>query len=101
MESWAPNFDLAAKRLKPDWIVKWIANPPELQPGTKMPTFYDPKDPVAAAPQDLLGGDYKRQINALRDYLLTISKHLPQAKEPSPKATSQAEDRATDASQSK
>jgi mono/diheme cytochrome c family protein len=77
METWAPDFMLASKRLKPEWIVKWISNPPALQPGTKMPAFYDPVDPKSSAPPDLLDGDPDRQIKALRDYLLTISQHPP------------------------
>jgi len=64
---WAPDFFLAADRLNPDWVYDWIANPQELQPDTKMPSFYPD-----AAPQDILGGDPDRQIEALRDYLMNI-----------------------------
>jgi len=72
-DNWAPDFGLAAKRLKPEWIIKWIANPADLLPGTKMPTYYDPKDFEHSGPPDILNGDTRRQIKALRDYLLTIS----------------------------
>jgi mono/diheme cytochrome c family protein len=78
-DSWAPDFNLAAKRLKPEWIVKWITNPAALLPGTKMPTYYDPNAFDASAPTDVLKGDANRQIKVLRDYLLTISQHPPQA----------------------
>ena len=72
-ENWAPNFALSAKRLKPDWIIKWLTNPADLLPGTKMPTYFDPKNFDESGPPDILNGDEHRQIKALRDYLLTIS----------------------------
>ena len=66
-DSWAPNFALAAERLRPEWIVDWIRDPSSLLPGTKMPSFY----PFGAP--DQLGGDNERQLRVLRDYLLTLS----------------------------
>ncbi len=81
-ENWAPNLALASKRLKPDWIVKWITNPPSLLPGTKMPTFYDPKAFETSGPPDILGGNSTRQIKALRDYVLSISQNPEPAKAP-------------------
>jgi len=41
-------------------------------PGTRMPTFYDPEDPKGSAPPDVFGGDPRRQIEALRDYVFTL-----------------------------
>jgi mono/diheme cytochrome c family protein len=68
----APNLAMAKDRLKPDWIVDWIINPEAIQPGTKMPMFYqDIKEPSPYSPE--LGGDAKEQIKALRDHVLTIS----------------------------
>ncbi|MDO8674911.1 MAG: c-type cytochrome [Candidatus Omnitrophota bacterium] len=72
-DSWAPNFALTAKRLKPDWIIQWLTDPADLLPGTKMPTYFDPKNFDESGPADILNGDERRQIKALRDYLLTIS----------------------------
>ena len=72
-ESWAPDFALAKKRLKPEWIIKWIKNPQGLLPGTKMPTFFDPKYFESSGPDDILGGDENKQIKVMRDYLMTIS----------------------------
>ncbi|MEE9241268.1 MAG: c-type cytochrome, partial [bacterium] len=37
----APNLSLAKQRLRPDWIVNWIANPQAIRPGTKMPVFFE------------------------------------------------------------
>jgi mono/diheme cytochrome c family protein len=70
-DSWAPNLALAHARLKPDWIVDWIADPQALLPGTKMPSFYsDPDNPDG--PEDILGGDDDAQMRALRDYVVAL-----------------------------
>ncbi|MBI3766398.1 MAG: c-type cytochrome [Ignavibacteriales bacterium] len=69
----APNLAMAKGRLKPDWILDWVADPQSIQPGTKMPQFYpDLKEPSPFS-QDF-GGDAKEQIKALRDYVLTVAK---------------------------
>ena len=34
----APNFLLAAERLKPDWTFRWLLDPAQIQPGTAMPS---------------------------------------------------------------
>jgi len=67
-EGWAPDLAMARTRLNPDWIVRWLHNPQEVTPGTKMPSFYP------GGPDDILGGDDEKQIQALRDYLMVISK---------------------------
>jgi mono/diheme cytochrome c family protein len=66
---WAPDLALAHQRLNPDWILKWIANPPSLQPGTKMPSFYP------GGPDDILGGNQDEQIRAIRDYIFWFGEH--------------------------
>ena len=66
-DRWAPNFALAAQRLRPDWIIDWLADPQSLMPGTRMPAFY----PLGAP--DVLGGDTGHQLEVLRDYLLTLA----------------------------
>jgi cbb3-type cytochrome oxidase cytochrome c subunit len=73
-EGWAPDLALAHERLNPDWIARWIADPQKMMPGTKMPTFYPPDDPQSGAPPDILGGDPKRQIEVLRDYIFTLGR---------------------------
>ncbi|MEE9181742.1 MAG: c-type cytochrome, partial [candidate division NC10 bacterium] len=37
-EGWAPDFGLARRRLRPEWIVTWLKDPQKVQPGTKMPS---------------------------------------------------------------
>jgi hypothetical protein len=34
----APNFLLAAERLKPEWTFRWLLDPAQISPGTAMPT---------------------------------------------------------------
>jgi mono/diheme cytochrome c family protein len=86
-DSWAPNLALAAHRLYPDWIIKWLQDPQKLMPGTKMPTFYaDPN--VTDGPPDILDGNDDEQIRALRDYVLSLG--LPPASEPPPAQTAAA-----------
>lgn len=78
-DSWAPDLAMAATRLHPEWIIKWLEDPQKLMPGTKMPTFY--ADPEATdGPPDVLGGDDNAQIRALRDYVVSLG--LPPAPPP-------------------
>ncbi len=68
-EEWAPDLLLAGRRLRPDWIVRWLLDPQRIQPGTKMPNFFADSD---SGPNDILDGDEEQQILALRDYLLSL-----------------------------
>jgi mono/diheme cytochrome c family protein len=82
---WAPDLVMAKRRLNPDWIIRWIRDPQALQPGTKMPAFYNFNDDIPDGPDDVLGGDDARQVEALRDFVLTlkpISKPVVAAAEP-------------------
>jgi mono/diheme cytochrome c family protein len=83
-EGWAPDLALARRRLHPEWIVQWLRNPQALQPGTKMPAFYDFSDEAPDGPDDVLGGDDAKQVEALRDYVLNIDGQAaaPAAAEP-------------------
>jgi mono/diheme cytochrome c family protein/predicted nucleic acid-binding Zn-ribbon protein len=67
-EGWAPDLNLARQRLSPRWIVKWLQDPQKIQPGTKMPSFFP------GGPDNILGGKDDRQIQALRDYIMTLGK---------------------------
>jgi mono/diheme cytochrome c family protein len=68
VEGWAPDLNLARQRLNPNWIIKWLQDPQKVQPGTKMPSFYP------GGPDNILGGKDDRQIEALRDYLMTLGR---------------------------
>ncbi|HEU4340250.1 MAG TPA: c-type cytochrome [Candidatus Binatia bacterium] len=67
-EGWAPDLNLARQRLNPRWIVKWLQDPQKVQPGTKMPSFFP------GGPDNILGGKDDRQIEALKDYIMTLGK---------------------------
>jgi len=67
----APNLAMSKNRLKPEWILDWLSDPQVIQPGTRMPSFF----PDMQSPEpDILRGDAKEQIHALRDYVWTIGK---------------------------
>lgn len=97
--SLAPNLQMAARRLRHDWINDWIRRPDEWMPGTRMPTNFPRSEsgqrtsPLAAlvdAPAfakdraefaQLLGGDEQAKeflgdpdavTKALRDYVWSI-----------------------------
>ena len=65
----APNLTKARDRLKPEWIVEWLADPGKIQEGTRMPTFWP--DGQSAMP-DVLEGDARKQMSAIRDYIISI-----------------------------
>ena len=75
-EGWAPDLGMARTRLNPDWIVRWLHNPQAVQPGTKMPSFYEVSadGKATGGPDDVLAGDNEAQIEALRDYLMVLGK---------------------------
>jgi mono/diheme cytochrome c family protein len=79
-EGWAPDLALARQRLNPQWIIKWIHDPQKVQPGTKMPSFYP------GGPPDVLGGKDDAQIEALRDYIMTLGRGSAAAATPAPTA---------------
>jgi len=85
-DSWAPDFALAQTRLKPGWIIKWLMDPQELLPGTKMPTYFDPSNFDASGPDDLFDGDENIQIHMLRNYLMTITDTPAEIKTLAPQA---------------
>lgn len=69
-DRWAPNFALAKKRLKPEWVIEWLYDPQKLLPGTKMPTYFDPEYFDYSGPEDVLGGDEHKHIRALTEYVV-------------------------------
>jgi cytochrome c2 len=67
----APDLSDVPTRLRADWLSKWLADPGHIQPGTKMPANF-PANPEENAFPEILGGDQKLQIEAVRSYLLTL-----------------------------
>lgn len=107
----APNLQLAATRLRHDWINDWIRRPEEWMPGTRMPTNFPKADdghrtsPLATVVDSpafakdraeyarILGGDDKVKpflsdpdavTKALRDYVWSIGKTGGNAPAPGP-----------------
>ncbi|GJQ58306.1 MAG: hypothetical protein D8M57_05710 [Candidatus Scalindua sp. AMX11] len=65
--SWAPDLSLAKKRLKPDWIKRWLMDPQIIQPGTKMPKLFREGEY-----QDIFPGDPDEQAEAIKDLLMNF-----------------------------
>jgi mono/diheme cytochrome c family protein len=63
-----PGMDLVhmAARLRKDWFVRYLLDPPSLRPGTRMPTYWPEGRSVR---KDVLGGDTALQIEALWQFL--------------------------------
>ena len=78
----APDLGLTKKRLKSHWVKKWLADPQALQSGTMMPTFFsEGQSPIP----DVLNGDAKTQIEAIRDYLYVYETSGDSTKKPNAK----------------
>jgi mono/diheme cytochrome c family protein len=67
----APDLAAVPHRLRAEWLSQWLADPGRILPGTRMPANF-PADPKENAYPEILGGDQKRQIEAVRAYLLTL-----------------------------
>lgn len=70
-----PNLDLAAERLKPDWLLLWLFRPQWVTPYTSMPAPLPPQQ-AGAQPRypELFGADGLRQTVSLRDALVNYYK---------------------------
>ncbi len=65
----APDLSMAQDRLRPDWILEWLKDPQKIQAGTRMPSFFsDGESPL----ENVWKGNARKQIVALRDYLLNF-----------------------------
>ena len=68
----APDLVLSGTRLRRAWIQRFILEPQKLMPGTRMPELFpllDEDDPGSRSTPEpgLLGGDIRRQVEALTD----------------------------------
>lgn len=66
-----PAIDLATvpDRIQPSWFKRYLLDPSELRPGTRMPTFFeDGKSPITR----VLSGNVDQQIEAMWIYLREI-----------------------------
>ncbi len=67
----APDLAKVPQRLRAAWLDLWLADPGRIAPGTRMPSNF-PTDPAENAYPEVLGGDQKKQIAAVRSYLLSL-----------------------------
>lgn len=63
----APNLADVHRRLRPEYLRDWIANPARLLPYTGMPVNFPPNKP---ADQKLYAGTSEQQVQAVVDFLL-------------------------------
>ncbi len=74
----APNLRLAFDRLRYDWIFDWLKSPQSQAPGVGMPTFFfvaDEETGEMGTPlTDIANGDWKRQIELLRSYVIDLGR---------------------------
>lgn len=68
---WAPDMALAAERLRPEWINRWIKDPQSLQPGTNMPQFYASLEPGRGY-WAALDRNPETEIDALVAYIMSL-----------------------------
>jgi hypothetical protein len=69
----APDLANVPGRIRADWLPVWLADPQRLQPGTRMPANF-PANPEENGFPEILGGDQKKQIEAVRSYLLSLGR---------------------------
>ncbi len=72
-----PAIDLSYTyaRIRNSWFEKYMRNPAAIYPGTRMPSFWQPGQPVHT---EILAGDSTKQISAIWSYLaLGSSMPLP------------------------
>ena len=59
------NFALSHERLRHEWFVRWMDNPPAVTPGSKMPRYSE--DGKSQRPE--LDGDARKQFEALWNFI--------------------------------
>jgi hypothetical protein len=64
----APPLDLVSRRLRPDYVRRWLAHPKSVLPYTGMPVNFPPAGPPLG--QDLLEASSIEQVDAVTDLLL-------------------------------
>ncbi len=70
-EAPAVNFAWASQRLRLSYYERWLAEPQRMDPETKMPRYSDAKGRTQL--RSVFDGDAKRQFEAIRQYLTTLS----------------------------
>lgn len=69
----APNLDDVHRRLRPEYVRDWIANPQRILPYTGMPVNFDPHELKG---QELFEGSSLEQLEAVVDLLLNFNSFM-------------------------
>ena len=69
-----PDLSLAKERLKPDWLIDWMKDPQSFQPGTAMPQAWPLVGGQYMAVDGYAGNDAEKQIQLVRDYLISLGR---------------------------
>ena len=69
-----PDLSLAKERLKPDWLIDWMKDPQAFQPGTAMPQAWPLVGGQHMAVDGYAGNDAEKQIQLVRDYLISLGR---------------------------
>lgn len=64
------NFDVAAQRLRRDYYMRWLLDPPRIDPDSRMPKYADAKGRTAFT--DVLGGNAEKQFDAIWHWFRTL-----------------------------
>ncbi len=75
----APNFALAHKRLRYDWVLNWLQDPQAIQPGANMPQIFQGGSAFAGVPEETknqleakFGTTVAEQSTLLVDFLYNL-----------------------------
>jgi len=71
-EAQGVNFARIGARIQPDYYLRWMLDPLRVDPQTRMPDYFD--EDARSVLVDVLEGDAKKQIEAIRQYLLQGNK---------------------------
>jgi len=66
-EAQGVNFSRVGERLHPEFFERWMLDPLRVDPQSRMPDYFD--EDARSVLVDVLGGDAKKQIEAIRQYL--------------------------------
>ncbi len=69
-----PDLEQVGRRLRPDYLRRWLANPKSVLPYTGMPVNFPPEGPPMG--QDLYEGSSPQQLDAVRELLLNYDWYL-------------------------
>jgi len=67
-EAQGVNFSRVGSRIQPDFFLRWMLDPLRVDPQSRMPDYFD--EDARSVLVDVLEGDAKKQIEAIRLYLL-------------------------------